>query len=118
MDRYFYITIVSSCKVDVQHLKGQKVGEVADMAVEVVCINHKQLSYPSCTQATRIDSIIYDVHLKPAPHCLDQMAKNEAVEEKDKEKPKKELREGVQLPRKFKNDRPAFSKMVGEFESM
>lgn len=63
-------------------------------------------------------SSLNTAHYKQAPDRQDQMTKQEAFKKKEKGKLKTDQCENVQLPAEVNTHRPAFSKMLEEFESI
>lgn len=116
--RDFHITIADFGETDVHLPKHEKVGEVADVSVEVDHVNDERFSYRFGTHTNNSDDSVYDIPYKPAFDRLEQIANLEVVNEKKEESLDKDCRGDVQLPDKFKFRRTAFLKMLGKFEGM
>lgn len=94
--------------MDLHLLAHPKVGEVADVTVEIVHIIDARFMDISGAHASNNYSSVHDVYYKPTRDRLEQMTIHEAVKENKKEKPKRNCREDVQLLANFKMHRPAF----------
>lgn len=92
--------------------------EVSYKPREIVYIKDERFLYPSGAKATKRSSTISAVHYQPVPDRLDQIVELDVVKVSKEETIKKHWREGVQLPAKFNEHRPAILDMLTEFQSM
>lgn len=117
-DHPFYIIVANFSKVDVDVLNNKTVLEVADAPVRIGYVTNEYYSYASGAHANDVDSSVRDVHYRPTPEGLKQMARHDAEKKKDVETLKQDLHEDVQLLVNFIYHQPAFSENLGELESI
>lgn len=94
-----------------------KIGEAANVPVEIVYIKEEHYSYPPGTNANSSGSAVSAVHYKSTADRLKQMDEHETIRKKNEETVQEDRCEDVQFPTKFQEQRQAFSEMLTEAKS-
>lgn len=114
----FYIVVTNFGSNGAVLLGHQRVVEAASVKQEIVQIIEECFWCPAFGKGSKDDRSMNSIQYKPAADSLEEMTIRKTMEDKEKQFLKKNWKEDVQMPDKFKDHPLAFFIMLEELESI